>query len=177
MVARMRTYLALILAIAGCKSNDKASATSDKPAAAAKSVEAPPPPAVPCDGPEMAELQKQMNLANGIGVDYSDAKAAEATKATAAASINGKRYAFTGCAFSKQGNAAVSFAARRDKRDDDIECKMAGGEAAYGEFLSAASSFDIEKLRLDIVGTVKSFESHRGGMEYTLADCTIKAHE
>ncbi len=173
--------VALILAVTACKSSeaDKAPAPAAKPTTEAKKpAEPPPPPATPCEGPEMAELAKQVHLASGFGVDYSDAKAGQAIVDGAIAAIKGKRFAFSNCVFKSQGNDKVSFAPRADSPyEAQIECKMAGGEAGNEAFRNAAMTLDMEKLRLDVVGVVASYQDSHDFTRYTLTECKITPHE
>lgn len=189
-----RCCVSLLLAFSACKSQEAkqqdnaptaaaestaaAKPTAATPTAAAKPAEPPAPPATPCDGPEMAELSKQLRLANGNGVDFSDAKAGQATVDAAIAAINGKRVAFTSCAFKSQGNDEVSFAPRKDSSDDDeIDCKMAGGEAGNKAFRDAAMSIDMARLQLDVVGVVGSYKDVNDFTRYTLTDCKVTPRE
>lgn len=140
-------------------------------------AEAPAPKALPCDGPELAELVKQLDVADGFGVDHRDPKA-QASLDAVIASIKGKRVAFANCIFKSQGNDEVSFAARADSDyKDQISCKMAGGEQGNKDFRTAAMAFDMARLKLDVVGTVGTYKDVNGFEHYTLTECKITPHE
>jgi hypothetical protein len=149
------------------------SAASALTASAAASPEPAPTP-VPCDGPELAELAKQLDTAGGVGVDLDKDKAAIQA---AAAAVTGKRFAFKNCVFKSQGNDQVSFAGSKDAQNDVI-CKMAGGEDGNRAFRDAAMALQVEseKLRLDVVGTV-ALTGAPPIERYRLTECTITVHE
>jgi hypothetical protein len=150
------------------------SAQSVASATAAPAEAGPAPTPVPCDGPEFTELAKQLNTAGGVGVDLGSDKG-RASIDEAIASINGKRVAFTSCAFKRQGNDEVTFAARKDA-PNEITCRMAGGEEGNRKFRDAAMGFDPEKLRLDVSGKVAS-NDNPNVTRYLLTECTITPHE
>lgn len=145
-------------------------ATAAVPAAA----EGPAPTPVPCDGPELAKLAKQLDTAGGIGVDLGTDKGRASIEAAIAA-INGKRVAFKNCAFKSQGNDEVSFASPKGAQNE-ITCRMAGGEQGNKAFRNAAMKLDMEKLRLDVIGVVGS-NGDPHVTRYLLTECTITPHE
>lgn len=157
------------------KSDDTSAAakTVDQTAAPAAPPAAPAPAALPCDGPELETLAKDLDTAGGVGVDFSGSDA-KATVEAAIAKIKGKRVAFKSCVFTSQGNDEVSFAAKKDGHE--ITCRMAGGEAGNRDFRNAAMGFDQDKLRLDVVGVAAS-NGNANVERYILTDCTITPHE
>jgi len=68
------------------------------------------PSGVACDATAVNALAASLDKANGLNVDLQDAKI-KADIATATKEITGKKFAFTGCKFSGQGNDEVWFAA------------------------------------------------------------------
>lgn len=186
------SFLLGALAIAGCddaKPLEKAAASSAATtrasgaaaptgsAASAASAAASPEPAptpVPCDGPELAALDKQLDTAGGVGVDLDKDRAAIEA---AAAAVKGKRFAFKDCVFKGQGNDEVWFAGRKEA-EEPVRCKMAGGEKGNRAFRDAAMALQVEseKLRLDVVGTV-ALTGEPPIERYMLTECTITVHE
>jgi hypothetical protein len=81
-------------------------------------------------------------------------------------SSSGKQLAFTGCTFQGQGNDVVAFGDATGK--GSIDCKLKGGEAAVTEFRHAARKLSMDKLRLDVQGTVDG---------KAMTECEITAHE
>ena len=124
--------------------------------------------AVPC-APGAADLAKQLDAANGLGMDLTDAKTQPAIDA-AKAKVESKRFAFKDCKFSSQGNDTVSFAA--DAAAADLGCVMSGGEDGVKKFRRAAMELDMKKLKLDVTGVVKLHEDR-----LRLTECTITPHE
>ncbi len=131
------------------------------------------PAGAPCDAKAIEELAKSLDTANGIGVDLTD-KSLEKPREEAKAKLTGKKLAFKGCTFAMQGGDEVSFGATGT--DKTIDCVMKGGEAGVKDFRRAAMKLDLQKLELDVSGTIamhgeKPFE--RLGM----TSCTISVHE
>lgn len=140
-----------------------------RPSAVAKRVEAG--PALPCDGPEMEQLVQQLRDASGYG-DYDEAK-----EKAAIASVNGRRFAFSGCAFKSQGNDTVTFAPKADSTDkEEVKCRMAGGESGNRAFRDAAMNFDTSRLKLDVSGVAAS-DGSLNNVSYVLTGCSITPHE
>jgi hypothetical protein len=82
----------------------------------------------------------------------------------------GKRLAFKGCSFQSQGNDVVAFGdATKNGR---IDCTMKGGEAAVKDFRHAAQAIGLDKLKLDVEGTVTA-----DGDSVVMKDCEISAHD
>ena len=93
--------------------------------------------------------------------DPCDAKAIAAISAS-----DGKHIALSGCKFAGQGNDAVAFS--DDAGHGFVHCRMKGGEDAVTEFRHAAMKLNMEKLKLDVQGTVTGKE---------LTDCEISARD
>ena len=151
----MKNSLYLVLFLVACKSSDANTANAVACATAAP------------------ELGKQLELANGVGLDLTDAKSQPAIDAAKKA-IMGKKLAFKDCAFGSQGGDSVSFGATADAKYsyESVECAMADGKAGQKAFRQAAMKFDMAKLKLDVVGTVGE---HEGRIKLT--GCTITPHE
>jgi len=79
----------------------------------------------------------------------------------------GKRLALAGCTFRSQGNDVVAFGDTTGQ-GPSIDCKMKGGDSAVTEFRHAAMKLAMNKLRLDVEGTVDG---------KAMTDCVISAHE
>ena len=164
--------LLLLVAAAACGSSSEAgaSAAAEAPVtakvpAAAEAPTAAAVRAVACDGKTIKALAATLDMANGIRVDFDDAKAmAEVERAKA--KLAGKTFAFTGCTFKRQGNEQVTFGAAGT--DAEIGCTMKGGEGAVKAFREAAMEKDTATLRLDVRGVVTT-----QGEDLGLTGCTI----
>jgi hypothetical protein len=153
----MKFHLVFVLAaVPACKSSDASNS-------------------VPC-APGASELGAKLSLASGFNIDLTkpeNTKKIEAAKAD----VLGKKFSFEGCYFKSQGNDMVRFASTKDgKYEDSVECIVAGGKEGHTKFRRAAMEFDINKLRLDVTGTVKE---HVDGQfkKIQLVDCEITPHE
>jgi hypothetical protein len=151
-----QTITCLLLAtLTACKSSDAGKAST------------------PCESGAPA-LAKQLEAANGIGVDRTDAKVQKDIE-SAKAAVVGKRFSFVGCRFVSQGGDEVSFAAAAES-NDSIDCVMAGGEDATKTFRRAAAKLDMSKLRLDVSG-VAQLHGEEPFRRVKLTDCKITPHE
>ena len=165
---RMKHLLLIALALTACKSSKSSPAESGaKPVEGSKQVAA-----VPCD-PAATELATRLDTANGLGMPL-DAPETQSKIDTAKQGLEGTTVAFKDCAFSSQGNDAVTFAATKGGKD--LECIMAGGEAGNRKFRDAAMSLDMQKLKLDVTGKLaKHGEEPLARIQLT--ECTITPHE
>lgn len=129
---------------------------------------------VPCDDKALADLAASLDKANGIGVNLAD-DAVKADIEKAKAALIGKKYAFTGCKFSSQGNDEVSFTSFTSEKVD-IRCSMKNGTDGVRDFRQAAMAIGQAKVKLDVAGEIaiggeKPFE------RLALRNCEITAHE
>ena len=147
-------------------------------AAAACGTSSAAPAAMACDDKVVIDMAKEIDLANGIGVDLQD-KRVEKARAEAQARITGKKYAFTGCELRVLAGTQLSFGApgpgRRD-REKYLVCRMKDREAGVNAVRDAAMKLDLEKLRLDVRGTI-TLHGDKGFERLSFDDCTIDVHE
>jgi len=149
----MKTTLLIALSLFACKS---------------KHIDA-----VACDATAVNALAANLDKANGIGVDLQDPKN-KADIANATKDLTGKKFAFTGCKFSMQGNDEVSFTASNG--DKSIGCHMKDGEEGVTKFRHAAMAIGQAKLRLDVSGTIES-DKDAHFPRLAMTGCEIEAHE
>ena len=129
---------------------------------------------VACDAAAITALGQSLDKANGLNVDLSDNKV-QAEIEAAKANIIGKRFAFTGCTFARQGNDEVTFSATGT--DVELNCAMQDGEAGVRAFRDKAMELgSVDKLRLDVRGEV-ALGGTKGFERLQMRKCTIDVHE